>query len=71
MFRYLQMPMGLTQAPAHFYYAIEDVLRGWKGVDKTLPVVVYYENIALSGNFQQYVLADTIETIKRLVAMGL
>ena len=39
-FRWLRMPMGLTQAPAHFQFVVEDVLRGGEG-DRRLNVVVY------------------------------
>ncbi len=48
-FRWLRMPMGLTQAPAHFQYVVEDVLKPKSG-EKPLPVVVYLDDIAVYGD---------------------
>ena len=47
-FRWLRMPMGLTQAPARFQFVVESVLRGEPG-DRPLPVVVYLDDIAVFG----------------------
>ena len=41
--------MGLMQAPAHFQYVVEDVLRGKPG-DRPLAVVVYLDDIAVFGD---------------------
>lgn len=68
-FRWLRMPMGLTQAPAHFQFVVEDVLRG-KPDDRTLPVVVYLDDIAVFGDTEEQVLDDTLETIRRLASAG-
>ena len=51
-FHWLRMPMGLTQAPAHFQFVVEDVLRGTPG-DRVLNVVVYLDDIAVYGDDQQ------------------
>ena len=48
-FRWLRMPMGLTQAPAHFQYVVEDVLKGNPG-KRQLPVVVYLDDITVYGD---------------------
>ena len=48
-YRWLRMPMGLTQAPAHFQYVVEDVPRGKPG-DRPLAVVVYLDDIAVFGD---------------------
>ena len=50
-FRWLRMPMGLTQAPAHFQYVVESVLNGEPG-ERRLPVVVYLDDIAVFGEDQ-------------------
>lgn len=68
-FRWLRMPMGLTQAPAHFQFVVEDVLKGGAG-SRQLPVVVYLDDIAVFGDTKEQVLEDTLETIRRLAAAG-
>ena len=68
-YRWLRMPMGLTQAPAHFQYVVEDVLKGKPG-DRPLPVVVYLDDIAVFGDDQDQVLEDTLEVVQRLTAAG-
>ncbi len=68
-FRWLRMPMGLTQAPAHFQYVVEDVLKGKPG-ERPLPVVVYLDDIAVYGDDQHQVLEDTLEAIRRLADAG-
>ena len=68
-FRWLRMPMGLTQAPAHFQFVVESVLRGGTG-DRPLPVVVYLDDIAVFGDDQEQVLEDTLEAIGRLTRAG-
>ena len=68
-FRWLRMPMGLTQAPAHFQVVVESVLRGGTG-DRPLPVVVYLDDIAVFGDDQEQVLEDTLEAIGRLTRAG-
>ena len=45
-FRWLRMPMGLTQIPAHFQFVVESILHG--GPDNCpLLVVVYLDDIAI------------------------
>ena len=68
-FRWLRMPMGLTQAPAHFQYVVETVLKGAPG-DRPLPVVVYLDDIAVFGDDADQVLLDTEEAIRRLTTAG-
>ena len=68
-FRWLRMPMGLTQAPAHFQYVVEDVLSG-SPTDRKLPVVVYLDDIAVFGDDEEQVLEDTVEAIQRLTGAG-
>ena len=68
-FRWLRMPMGLTQAPAHFQFVVEDVLDG-APADRPLPVVVYLDDLAVYGNTKDDVLRDTLEAIRRLTAAG-
>ena len=46
---WLWMPMGLTQAPAHLLFVVESVLKGKPG-DRSLPVVVYLDDIAVYGD---------------------
>ena len=48
-YRWLRMPMGLMQAPAHFQCMVELVLEGKLG-NRTLPVVVYLDDIAVFGD---------------------
>ena len=48
-YRWIRMPMGLMQAPAHFHYTVESILKGKAG-DHSLPVVVYLDNITVYGN---------------------
>ena len=62
------MPMGLTQAPAHFQFVVEDVLKG--GPACCPPVVVYLDDIAVFGDDQAAVLEDTLEAIQRLTEAG-
>ena len=68
-FRWLRMPMGLTQAPAHFQFVVEDVLKGGPAC-RRLPVVVYLDDIAVFGDDQAEVLEDTLEAIRRLTEAG-
>lgn len=49
--KWLWMPMGLTQAPEHFWYITEDILRGQIEVGTFLVVVVYFNDIAVSVCF--------------------
>ena len=46
---WLHMPMGLTQAPAHFLFVVESFLKGKLG-NRALPVVVYLDDIAVLGD---------------------
>ena len=55
--------MGLTQAPAHFQYVVESVLKGIAG-DRTLLVVVYLDDITVYGVMVSQVLEDTVEAMK-------
>ena len=41
--------MGLTQAPAHFNFVVESVLKGKLG-NRALPVVVCLDDIAVFGD---------------------
>ncbi len=63
-FRWLCMPFGLTQAPAHFQRVVEAVL----GTD--LPLTVYLDDIAVYGDDPDQVLADTAEAMARLAGAG-
>lgn len=65
------MPTGLILVPTHFEYFVEDVLWGRKEVDRTLPIVVYFDIISAFGDSQEYVLANTIEDINRLITAEL
>ena len=62
---WLQLPMGLTQTPAHFQFMVESVLKGKPG-NRALPVVVHLDNIAVYGDDQAQVLEDTLEAIRCL-----
>ena len=68
-FRWLRMPMGLTQAPAHFQYVVESVLRGEEG-ERQLPAVVYLDDITVHGDTLEQVMEDTLEVIRRLTKAG-
>lgn len=68
-FRWLRMPMDLTQAPAHFQYIVKDILKGQKGLDRTLPIIIYICYNAVFGDFWEQMLANTIHMIKRLTIM--
>ena len=48
-YHWLQMPMGLTQAPANFQFVVESILKGKLG-DHALPVEVYLDDIAVYGD---------------------
>ena len=67
-YRWLKMPMGLTQAPAHFQFVVESVLN--KPGERRLQVVVYLDDIAVFGDDPAQVLADTEEAIRRLAEAG-
>ena len=68
-YRWLRMLMGLTQAPTHFQFVVELVLKGKPG-NRALPVVVYLDNIAVLGNGKTQVSEDTLEAIWRLTKAG-
>ena len=68
-YRWIRMPMGLMQAPAHFQYVVESILEGKAG-DCTLLVVVYLDDITVYGNMVNQVLEDTAEAMKRLASAG-
>ena len=61
--------MGLTQAPEHFQFVVESVLKGKPG-NRALPVVVYLDDIAVYGDEQAQVLEDTLEAIWCLTEAG-
>ena len=46
---WLRMPMGLKQAPVHFQFEMELVLKGKLG-NRTLLVVVYLDDITVFGD---------------------
>ena len=62
--------MGLTQAPAHFQFVVESVLHGEPG-NHPLPLLVYFDDIAMYGDTQEKVPDDTLEAIKQLAAAGI
>ena len=68
-YRWVRMPMGLTQAPAHFQYVVESVLRP-RDAENSLPVVVYLDDIAVYGDTVEEVLSATVETMRRLTNAG-
>ena len=61
--------MGLTQAPAHFQFMVELVLKGKPG-DRALLVVVYLDDIAVYGDNEAQVLEDTLEAVRHLTEAG-
>ena len=63
------MPMGLTQAPAHFQFVVENMLRGEPG-EEELPVLVYLDDIAVFGDSVEGALRVTSEAMKRLARAG-
>ena len=68
-YRWVRMPMGLTQAPAHFQYVVESVIKE-KPEDETLPAVVYLDDIAIYGDSVDEVLDATAKVIHRLTDAG-
>ena len=62
-YRWIRMSMGLTQAPAHFQYVVESVLKGKAG-DRILPVIVYLDDITIYEDMGIQVLEDTAEAMK-------
>ena len=68
-FQWIRMPMGLTQAPAHFQFMVESVLKGKPG-EEELPVLVYLDDIAVFGDSVEEVLRVTSEAMKRLAKVG-
>ena len=48
-YHWLRMQMGLTQVPANFQFVVELTIKGKKG-DSTLPVVMYFDDIAVFGD---------------------
>ena len=62
-FRWLCMPFGLTQAPAHFQYVIKSMLA--KGGRK-LPYTVYLDDITVYGDSLEEVMEATAEVMIRL-----
>jgi ribonuclease HI len=63
-YKWLRMPFGLQEAPAHFQMVMESIL----GED--LPVSVYLDDIGLRGNDLDLLLQQTLEAIRRLAAAG-
>ena len=63
------MSMGLTQAPAHFQFVVESVLKGEPG-EEELPVLVYLDKIAVFGDSVEEDLSVTSEAMKRLARAG-
>ena len=63
------MPMGLTKAPAHFWFVVESVLKGEPG-EEELPVLIYLDDIAVFGDSVEEVLRVTSEAMKRLARAG-
>ena len=68
IYRWLRMPMGLTQAPAHFQRVVEAALNP-EGARK-LPIVVYLDDVAVYGDDEAQLLEDTAEAVKRLATFG-
>ena len=48
-YHWLRIPMGLAQAPEHFQFMVESVLKGKPG-DHALLLVVYLDDIAVFGD---------------------
>ena len=48
-YHWLRIPMGLMQAPVHFQFVVESVLKGKLG-NRALPVAVYLDNIKILGD---------------------
>ena len=67
-FRWLRMPFGLTQAPAHFQFVVESVLLDPE--KPKLPCVIYLDDIAIFGDTKEEVLTYTAEAMKRLAEAG-
>ena len=62
------MPFGLTQAPAHFHYVVENVIH-----DPSLPQLpctIYLDDIAAFGDDPVQKLSDAVEAIIRLARAG-
>lgn len=61
--------MGFIQEPVYFQYTIEDILRGRKGIENTLRIVVCLGDMAVFSNLPSHILVDTIMVIKKLTFM--
>ena len=63
------MPMGLTQAPAHFQFVVESMLKG-KPEEEKLLVLIYLDDIAVFGDSIEEVCRVTYKATKRLAKAG-
>ena len=65
LFRYNRLPFGVSSAPGIFQRMMENLLRG---IDK---VVVYIDDILITGTFEEDHLSTLEEVLKRLQDAGL
>lgn len=68
-FRWLQMLIGQTQAVVPFWYIVEDILQGSPG-SRELPLLVYFNDIAIYGDSHELVLANILEAIHHFTKVG-
>ena len=65
LFRYTRLPFGISSAPGIFQRVIESLLQGVKGV------VVYLDDILVTGNMEEMHLRALEEVLSRLERAGL
>ena len=65
LFRYTRLPYGITSAPGIFQRVMENLLR------KILGVVVYIDNVLITGSDEKSYLAALEEVLKRIEEEGL
>ena len=65
LFRYTRLPFGISSAPGIFQRVIESLLQGVKGV------VVYLDDILVTGNMEEMHLKSLEEVLMRLERAGL
>lgn len=73
-FRWLRMPFGLTQAPAHFQWVMEDIIHGQPNGVPQEPVEcqVYLDDLTVTSpdDTLDGCLDATVEVVRRITSSG-
>jgi hypothetical protein len=69
-FKWLRMPFGLQNAPAHFQWVMETILNDPEA-ERKLPTNIYLDDVGVKGDSIPSLLSDTVAAIARLAGAGL